>query len=411
MAKRKTTKKKNKELAKEGKQLNNFGIMLRIYPNEAQKDLINRTFGCARLIFNKYLAERQKYYYDTGKTLSVYSYKTNYLNPMKQTKEYAFLKEVDKFALEVAVEHVDDAYKRFFNRQNKFPKFKSKHKSKKAYTTRYTNNNIEIINNQIKLPKLKLVKFNLPKAKHMSDNLKKVISGKVTIKSVTVSEKAGRYYASLACEEIIKLIKPLNLADINEYKVIGIDLGLIDFATINDGNKTVKVLNPKYLRESEKRLAKLQKDLSRKKKGSKNYIKAKNKVAKTHNKIANQRKDFAHQLSRKLVNENQVVVVEDLNIKGMVKNKRLAKSISDAGWSRFVTFLDYKLALEGKYLVKIDRWYASSKLCSVCGNKNIMLTLNEREWICGGCGSLHDRDKNASINIRNEGIRLLNEAA
>ena len=411
MAKRKTTKEKNEELAKQGKQLNHFGIVLRIYPNEAQEDLIKQTFGCSRLIYNKYLAERQDYYKKTGKTLSVSDYKINYLNPMKQTKEYSFLKTIDKFALEAAVENVNDAYQRFFSGQNKFPKFKSKHKSKKSYKTKFTNNNIEIKDNQLKLPKLKFVEFKLPKGKHMSDNLKKLINKKASIKTVTVSEKAGKYYASLACEEIINLVEPLDINSIDTNQIIGIDLGLIDFATITNGTKETKVPNPKYLRESEEKIAKLQRSLDKKKKGSKNHAKAKKKLAKAHEKVANQRKDFAHQLSRKLVNESQVIVVEDLNIKGMVKNKKLAKSISDAGWYRFITYLDYKLALEGKHLVKIDRWFASSKICSACGDKNIMLTLNEREWICSSCGTHLDRDENAAINIRNEGIRLLSLTA
>lgn len=407
MPKRKTTKEKNKELAKQGKQLNNFGIVLRIYPNEAQESLIKQTFGCTRLIYNKYLAERQDYYKKTGKTLSVGDYKANYLNPIKKTDEYSFLKTVDKFALESAVENVDDAYKRFFKGQNKFPKFKSKHKSKKSYTTKFTNNNIEIKDKLLKLPKLGFVEVKLSKEKYISNNLKKIINKKALIKSATVSEKAGKYYVSLACEETISLIKPLELANIDTDKIIGIDLGLIDFATITNGSRETKIPNPKYLSKSEKKLAKRQRNLSKKKKGSKNFIKAKEKVAKAYEKTANQRKDFAHKLSRKLVNESQVIVVEDLNIKGMVKNKKLAKSISDAGWYRFITFLDYKLKLEGKYLIKVDRWFASSKICSACGEKNIMLTLNDREWVCSNCGTHLDRDGNAAINIRQEGMRLL----
>lgn len=407
MPKRKTTKEKNKELAKQGKQLNNFGIVLRIYPNEAQESLIKQTFGCTRLIYNKYLAERQDYYKKTGKTLSVGDYKANYLNPIKKTDEYSFLKTVDKFALESAVENVDDAYKRFFKGQNKFPKFKSKHKSKKSYTTKFTNNNIEIKDKLLKLPKLGFVEVKLSKEKYISNNLKKIINKKALIKSATVSEKAGKYYVSLSCEETISLIKPLELANIDTDKIIGIDLGLIDFATITNGSRETKIPNPKYLSKSEKKLAKCQRNLSKKKKGSKNFIKAKEKVAKAYEKTANQRKDFAHKLSRKLVNESQVIVVEDLNIKGMVKNKKLAKSISDTGWYRFITFLDYKLKLEGKYLIKVDRWFASSKICSACGEKNIMLTLNDREWVCSNCGTHLDRDGNAAINIRQEGMRLL----
>lgn len=373
MSRRKTVKEKNKALAEEGKQLNNYGIVLRIYPNESQKLLIKQTFGCSRLIYNTYLAERQDYYKKTGQTLSMYDYKTNYLNPMKQSEEYSFLKNADKFSLEVAVENVDDAYHRFFKGQNRFPKFKSKHKANQSYTTKFTNNNIEIVDDFLKLPKLKLVKINIPNEKHISDKLKRVINKKAQIKKVTISEKAGKYYASLSCEEIIDIIKPIELETVDLDKVVGIDLGLIDFATITNGSNLEKIPSPKYLRKMEDKLAKKQRSLSKKKKGSQNFIKAKKKVGRVHEKIANQRKDFAHQLSRKLVNENQVVVVEDLNIKGMVKNKKLAKSISDAGWNRFITYLDYKLKLEGKHLIKVDRWYASSKLCSTCGDKNKQL--------------------------------------
>ncbi|WMM27009.1 transposase [Tissierella sp. MB52-C2] len=314
---------------------------------------------------------------------------------------------MDKFSLEVAVENVNDAYNRFFKGQNRFPKFKSKHNAKQAYTTKFTNNNIEIVDKFLKLPKLKLVKFNMPNEKHISDKLKKVIRKKSQIKNITISEKAGKYYASLSCEEVIDRVKTLDLDNIDLNKVVGIDLGLMDFATITNGLNLEKIPSPKYLKKSEDKLAKTQRSLSKKKNGSKNFIKAKKKVGKVHEKIANQRKDFAHQLSRKLVNENQVVIVEDLNIKGMVKNRKLAKSISDAGWSRFITFLDYKLKLEGKHLVEVDRWFASSKLYSSCGNKNIMLTLNERAWVCSGCGTHHNRDLNASLNIRKEGLKQL----
>ena len=411
MDKRKTVKEKNKELAKSGKQLKKYGIVLRIYPTDTQKLLIKQTFGCARFVYNKYLSDRQKYYKDTGKTLSMYDYKSNYLNPMKGLDEYSFLKSVDKFALETAIENVVDAYDRFFKGQNGFPKFKSKHKAKQAYTTKYTNNNIEIINESIKLPKLKLIKFHMPNKKHISKNLQNIIDKEAQIKSVTISERAGKYYASLSCEEVIDVIKPLDLNSLDYDKVVGIDLGLIDFATISNGKTDEKIPSPKYLIKAEKKLIKEQRGLSKKKEASKNFIKAKKKVAKVHEKISNQRKDFHHQLSRKLVNENQVVIVEDLNIKAMVKNKNLAKSISDAGWSRFITYLDYKLKIEGKYLVKVDRWFASSKICSGCKDKNIMLTLNDRVWVCNNCKAEHNRDVNASLNIRNEGIKNLKQIA
>lgn len=402
---RKSVKDRNKELLKENKRLNHFGIILRIYPNEDQKVLINKTFGCSRLIYNMYLNDRQIYYKNNKKTLSVAKYKKDFLNPMKQTNEYSFLKDVDKFALEASLENVEDAYSRFFSKQNKFPQFKSKHRSKKSYTTKFTNNNIEVKGKSIKLPKLGLIKFKLPK--NIGSNLEKVIKNKAKIKTATISEKAGKYYVSILCEEIIDIINSLSTSEVDKNKVIGIDLGLLDFATITNGVEITKHTNPKYLKKLEKKLAKLQRSLSKKQKGSQNFIKAKEKVVKVHQDIANQRINFAHQLSRKLVNENQVVIVEDLNIKEMVKNKNLAKAISDVGWSRFISYLRYKLEKEGKHLIKVDRWYASSKVCSNCNEKNIMLTLNERQWVCSNCGTHLDRDVNASINIRKEGLKQL----
>ena len=412
MTKRKTVKERNLELKPLGKQLKHFGIILCILPNEKQIVKSSQTFGCSRFIYNDYLATRSEYYKETGETLSVNAYKKDYLNPNKKTEEFSFLSEVDKFALESAVENVQDAFDRFFKKQNNFPKFKTKRKAKKSYTTKFTDTtaggNIRFLDSKyIQLPILKKVEYIKPKSLKNQDKLNKVMSGQARILNATVSQKGDKYYVSLCCEEIIDLIQPLDLKNIDKNKIIGIDLGLSDFAIINNGLHTKKVDNPKYFAKYEKKLAKLQKKLSKKKLDSKNYIKAKNKVNKMHTKIANQREDFCHQLSRRLVNENQVIIVENLNIKGMVKNRNLAKAIQDAGWSKFLTFLKYKLEWEGKHYVEIDRWFASSKICSSCGEKKLMLALNEREWICSSCNTHHDRDENASINIRQEGMRVL----
>ena len=360
------------------------------------------------------MSTRQDYYKETGKTLSTSDYKKNILNPLKKTEEFNFLKKVDKFALESAVENVEDAFDRFFKGQNKFPKFKSKRKAKKSYTTKFTETtaggNIRIENNFIQVPKLGKVKFVIPKTKENNSKLTKIKNGTARILSATVSYQGGKYYISLCLEEIVILVKPLNLENIDLNKIIGIDLGLKDFAIINNGLHTQKEENPRYFVKSEKKLAKLQRKLSKKKLDSKNFNKAKLKVSKLQKKIANQRLDFCHQLSRKLCNENQVVIVENLNIKGMVKNKNLAKAIQDAGWNKFLTFLKYKLEWEGKHYIEVDRWFASSKICSHCGEKKLMLSLNEREWVCSSCNTHHDRDENASINIRQEGMRMLNIA-
>lgn len=404
---RKTVKQRNEELKPFGKQLKHYGLVLCVLPTEKQVNLAQQTFGCSRLIYNKYLSERKEYYKENKKTLSISEYKKNTLNPLKKTEEFKFLSQVDKFALESSIENVEDAFDRFFKGQNDFPKFKTKRKAKKSYTTKFTNNNIRIEDNFIQVPKLGKVEFVVPKTKKNNSKLDKIKSGEARILNATISYQGGKYYISLCLEEIVDLVKSLDLENIDLSKVIGIDLGISDFAIINNGKTTVKVYNPKYFAKSEKKLAKLQKTLSKKKLDSKNFNKAKIKVAKLQKKIANQREDFCHQLSRQLVNESQVIVVENLNIKGMVKNKNLSKAIQDSSWSKFLTFLKYKLEWEGKHYVEIDRWFASSKICSHCGEKRLMLSLNEREWTCSSCETHHDRDENASINIRQEGMRKL----
>ena len=410
ISKKLTIKDKNKLLAVEGKQLLNYGIVLRIYPNAEQTLLINKTFGCSRLIFNKYLGERIKCFIDAKITLRVNDYKANVLIPLKNNKSFEYLKEVDKFALEASLENVEDAYLRFFKHQNDFPTFKSKKYSKKSYTTKYTNGNIKVDLTRavIQLPKLKEILFAMPKTNKTNNKILNISKETTHITKAVVAQKGKRYYVSLTIEEIIPIIKKLDIANINKDKILGIDLGLKDYLIASNGKSSYKVGNPRFLRKSEKKLIRFQRRLSKKNEGSSNYLKAKDKLNKIHTKVTNQRNDFIHKQSRKLVNDNQVIVVEDLNIKGMVKNCRLAKSISDAGWSKFITCLSYKLKWQGKYLVKVDRFFASSKVCHHCGTKNIMLTLTDRVWICSVCNTKHDRDINASLNIRNEGIRLMN---
>ena len=411
--KRLSTKQKNELLKKEGKQLRHFGVKLELQPTDQQKLQIQQTIGCARLIYNTYLDDRNKHYETFKKTLSVSEFKKHYLTPLKNEK--TFLKAVDKFALEVACESVEDAFKRFFNKQNRFPKFKSKKKAKKSYTTKFTkankddlHGNIEILEGgTIKLPKLGEVAFNVPRSKKENHRVNRLLNGEVKILKVTITEKAGRYFASVACEEVIKRVEPILIEC--ENQVLGLDLGLTHFLTASNGIDSFKIENPRYFRKSEKKLAKLQKRLSKKQLDSANYLKAKQKVAKCHLKIQNQRENFLHQLSRQLVNQSQAIIVEDLNIRGMVKNKHLSKSISDAGWSKFLTYLKYKCEWEGKHYLEIDRWFASSKLCSHCEEKKLMLALNERQWVCSTCGTTHDRDENAAINIQKEGLRLLSQ--
>ena len=315
----------------------------RIYPNKLQKEYLNKTFGCVRFIYNKMLSDKIEYYEKTGEMLKN--------TPAQYKKEYQFLKEVDSLALTNAQMNLDKAYKNFFRDKSVgFPKFKSKKTNRFSYTTNNQNGTIYIENGYIKIPKLK-------------SKIKIVLHRqfKGLIKSATISKTpSNQYYISILVDtENIQLPK-------NDNK-IGIDLGLKEFAICSNGDRFG---NPKNLRKSEKKLAKLQKDLSRKTKGSNNRYKARLKVAKLHQKIANQRKDFLQKLSTKIINENQVIVLEDLKVKNMLQNHKLAKVISEVSWAEFRTMLEYKASWYGRKIIIAPTNYASSQLCSKCGYKN-----------------------------------------
>ena len=366
------------------------GYKYRLYPNKEQEVQLQKTFGCCRFVYNQTLAYRKEKYDKEKESMNKTSC-NNYCNQVLK-KEYEWLKEVDKFALTNAIYNMDSAYQKFFKEHAGYPKFKSKKNHKKSYTTNFTNGNIEVDfeNNKIKLPKLKWVKAKLHRE----------FVGQ--IKSATISQvPSGKYYVSI-------LVETEHIPMESTGCIVGIDLGIKDLLITSDGKKYD---NQKLIKKYEDKLAKEQRKLAHKQKGSSNWNKQRIKVAKIHEKISNTRKDYLHKISHELVNENQVIVSEDLVVSNMVKNHNLAKAISDCGWYELTRQLDYKSDWNNRNYIKIGRFTKSSQPCSVCGYINTETKdLSVREWTCPQCGTVHDRDVNAAINILNEGLRMLSEA-
>ena len=367
----------------------------RIYPTEEQEIFFAKTFGCVRKVYNLMLNDRKKAYEEVKNDPSK---KMIFPTPAKYKEEFPFLKEVDSLALANAQLHLDKAYKNFFRDKSVgFPRFKSKKNPVQSYTTNNQNGTVALIDSKfIKVPKLKsLVRIKLHR------------QPKGMIKSATISRHAsGKYYISLLCKEEINELPKTNSA-------IGIDLGITDFAILSDGQK---IDNNKFTSKMEKKLKREQRKLSRrallaKKKGiplseAKNYQKQKRKVARLHEKVMNQRTDFLNKLSTEIIKNHDIICIEDLNVKGMLRNHKLARSISDVSWSSFVAKLQYKADWYGREIIKVDTWFPSSQICSECGHKDGKKSLDIREWTCPICHTHHDRDINASINILTEGLRI-----
>lgn len=356
------------------------GVKFRIYPNKEQEKLILRTFGCCRLVYNKGLDMRINAY-ENGEKINYFK-TCAMLTELKKQDDFSFLKEVDAVALQQSLKDLDRAYQNFFKKRARFPRFKSKHNNHQSYRTL---NHIRIVGNYLKLPKLGYVKI-------------KQSMEVGNIHNATVEKTpTGKYFAVLNVEFEPEFKQ-------NNGNSIGIDVGLKEFYTDSNGNK---VDNPKYLEKSEKKLKREQRRLSRKQKGSKNREQQRIKVARVYEKITNQRNDFLQKESTKLVCENQTICVEDLNVKGMLRNHKLAKAISSVSWSKFFDMLEYKATWYGNEIIKVPTIYPSSQICSCCGYKNpLVKNLSVREWICPECRTKHDRDCNASINILNKGLSV-----
>ena len=345
----------------------------RIYPNAEQMQFFAKCFGCVRFVYNRMLSDRIEHYNLTGKSLNN--------TPAQYKSEFTWLKEVDSLALANAQMNLNTAYRNFFrDKSNGFPKFKSKKNNNFSYTTNNQKGTVYVENGYIKLPKLK-----------SPVKIRQHRSFEGVIKSCTISKApSGKYHISILVETEIQKLPASDMR-------VGIDVGIKDFAVLSNGEA---YKNPKHLRKSEKRLAKLQRDLSRKQIGSSNRNKARIKVAKLHEKIANQRMDFLHKKSTEIIRKNQAIIIEDLKVKNLMKNHNLAKSIAEVSWSRFREMLDYKSRWYGRELIIAPPDYPSSQLCSDCGNRSSQTKdLACRIYVCPECGLEIDRDYNASLNL------------
>ena len=405
---------KNKALEPFGKQVLNYGQVLRLLPTPEQAQDLNQQIGNARFVRNRYLEERIRLYQEKKLSLGVETFKKEYLPKLKE--ENPFLRRSDKFALEAALQSVDSAYRNFFSGRSGFPKKASRFKPNgNRYTTKHTNNNLSLALDKdglpcIKLPKVGKVRIVLPAGKTFSG----LCPSGTSIKKATINRQGDNYEVSLGMETVIDQIHPVEEVSVSD--ILSADMGLKDFAVLGDKEGFLKIRNPRWIKIHERRLRRFQKALSRKQydrkthTGSKNWYKAKKKVTKEQRKTADQRKDFQHKLSHSLAEDYDAVCVEDLNLKGIAGGLHFGKGIQDNGYGQFLSMLGYKLEERGKYLIKVDRYFASSKICSVCGHKKKELALSERIYLCE-CGNRMDRDVNAAVNILKEGKRIYKKCA
>lgn len=358
----------------------------RIYPNKKQQELIQKTFGCTRFVYNYFLDLRIKEYSENKRFIS-YNDTSKLLTQLK--KELVWLKVPDKDSLQKSLKDLDMAYKKFFKEHTGFPKFKSKKNRYKSYRTSCTNNNISFMERHIKLPKLGLVKT----------RDKQVPQGRIL--NATISQEPnGCYYCSLCCTDV----EILHLPKTN--KNVGVDLGLVDFAILSNGTK---IGNPRYYEKSEKKLVKLQRELSRKTIGGSNWNKTRIKVANLQKHISEQRRDFLQKLTTNIVNAYDVICLEDLDVKSMKETDSTIrnKHVGDVAWSEFIRILKYKCNWYGKQFIQVDRYYPSSQICHICGYRDGKKSEDIRIWVCPHCNSNLDRDVNSAINILNQGLKLV----